>query len=99
MLSMSTPTADSLVEVLDTKRAEIRSWDSRSPSNICIGNRLRIRRISYGISREELGEQLAIDNDDLDLYEAGAKRINANLLLRIAKLLDVRPDYFFQDYA
>jgi ribosome-binding protein aMBF1 (putative translation factor) len=96
---MMTPIADPLVQVLDNKRAEKMSWSSRSPSNKCIGNRLRIRRISYGISGEELSERLGIDNDDLDLYEAGTKRLNANLLLRIAKLLDVQPDYFFQDYA
>jgi transcriptional regulator with XRE-family HTH domain len=39
------------------------------------------------------------DRDDLNAYEAGAERVSANLLLRIAKLLDVRPDYFFQDYT
>jgi hypothetical protein len=33
---------------------------------------------------------------NLAACEAGAKRINANLLFRIAKSLDVRPDYFFR---
>jgi len=96
---MTTPIADLLAPVLDNKRAETMSWDSRSPSNKCIGNRLRIRRIYRGITGKELCAQLGIVKDDLDLYEAGAKRIKVNLLLRIAKLLDVRPDFFFQDYA
>lgn len=96
---MTPPIADLLVLALDNRGAETNSWNSRSPSNLRIGNRLRTRRISYGISGEELSEQLGIDDDDLNLYETGAKRVNANLLLRIAKLLDVGPDYFFRDYA
>jgi transcriptional regulator with XRE-family HTH domain len=40
--------------------------------------------------------QLEIKGDDLSAYESGEKRINANLLFRIAKLLDVRPDFFFR---
>jgi DNA-binding Xre family transcriptional regulator len=95
---MTTLIAESLVQVLDKKRAAT-SWTSESPSNKGIGNRLRTRRIACGISEDELSECLGIDCDDLNLYEDGAKRVNANLLLRIAKLLDVRPNYFFQDYA
>ena len=96
---MTTSIADPLALVLDNKRAETISWNSRSPSNLLIGSRLRTRRVSYGISEEELSEQLGIDHDDLNLYETGAKRVNANLLLRIAELLDVGPDYFFRDHA
>jgi transcriptional regulator with XRE-family HTH domain len=43
-----------------------------------------------------LSRQLEIKGDDLSAYEAGEKRITANLLFRIAKLLDVRPDFFFR---
>lgn len=96
---MTTSIADPLFLVLDSKGAETTSWNSRSPSNLLIGSRLRTRRVSYGLSEEELSEQLGIDNDDLDLYETGAKRVNANLLLRIAELLDVGPDYFFRDHV
>jgi transcriptional regulator with XRE-family HTH domain len=42
---------------------------------------------------------LAIDFRDLNSYESGERRVSASLLLRIAKLLNVRPDYFFQDFA
>jgi DNA-binding XRE family transcriptional regulator len=96
---MTSPIADPLLQALDSKESETLSWNSRSPSNLRIGNRLRTRRISYGISREALSERLGIDRDDLDLFETGTKRMNANLLLNIAKVLDVQLDYFFQDYA
>jgi ribosome-binding protein aMBF1 (putative translation factor) len=66
--------------------------------NTWIGGRVRIKRTSLGIMQEELSELLGIDLNKLAAYEAGVERINSNCLLRIAKLLDVRPDYFFQDY-
>ena len=67
--------------------------------NKCVGHRLRVRRMLSGISERELSDKLGIDRDDLNAYEQGTKRVSANLLLRIGKLLNVRPDYFFQGYT
>lgn len=67
--------------------------------NAWIGLRLRMRRTWFGISNQELSENLRIDCDEISAYEAGTKRISANLLFRIAKRLDVGPDYFFQGYS
>jgi ribosome-binding protein aMBF1 (putative translation factor) len=64
-----------------------------------IGSRVRIKRTSRGISEQEFSMSLNIDGNDLAAFEAGEKRINANLLFRIAKLMDVRPDYFFRGYT
>jgi transcriptional regulator with XRE-family HTH domain len=50
------------------------------------------------MTEQELSNRLGIDRNNLAACEAGEERINANLLLRIAKLLDVRPDYFFRGY-
>ena len=72
---------------------------TRYASNICVGRLLHAGRTSSGISEGELCETLGIDRHDLSAYEQGAKRVSANLLLRVAKLLDVRPDYFFQGYT
>lgn len=63
-----------------------------------VGCRLRTRRRWLGISDQEFCEKLGIDCDEISAYEGGKKRVGANLLFRIAKLLDVRPDYFFQGY-
>ena len=70
-----------------------------SSVDIWIGSRVRIKRTSRGISEQEFSESLSIDKNDLTAFEAGEKRINANLLFRITKLLDVRPDYFFRGYT
>jgi transcriptional regulator with XRE-family HTH domain len=70
--------------------------DTVPSNNALIGSRVRTRRIARGISRQELSRRLEVKRDDLAAYEAGKVRINANLLFRIAKVLDVRPDYFFR---
>ncbi len=60
-----------------------------------LGGRLRDKRMSNGLSQEQLAAKLGIDPKDVDLYEIGAKRISADRLLGIAKALGVRPVYFF----
>jgi DNA-binding XRE family transcriptional regulator len=70
-----------------------------TPVDKWIGGRVRVRRTSRGMSQQEFCKLLGLSRNDLPAYEAGAQRINANLLLRIAKSLDVRPDYFFRGYV
>jgi transcriptional regulator with XRE-family HTH domain len=60
-----------------------------------LGGRLREKRMSAGWSPEELAEKLQIDPKDVDAYEKGAKRITAERLLHLSKILGVRPVYFF----
>jgi|HubBroStandDraft_1064217.scaffolds.fasta_scaffold156388_2 transcriptional regulator with XRE-family HTH domain len=60
-----------------------------------IGFRLRNKRTSSGWSEEQLAEKLQIDPKDISAYEAGAKRISAERLFRLSKVLGVRPGYFF----
>ena len=62
-------------------------------------SRVRIGRTSRGMTQQDLSGLLDVDCDNLASYEAGGERINAKLLLQIAKLLDVRPDYFFRGYV
>jgi hypothetical protein len=99
MTILATPIANSDVDHLGHRKTTTVEQNSNNPSNMCVGSRLRVRRTALGISRQELSGQSGIDPDDLHAYEAGARRIGANLLLRIAKLLEVRPDYFFRDYT
>ena len=91
--------AHSVVERLNRSKTTATVEKLNNPSDMCVGSRLRVKRTALGISCQELCKQAGIDREDLDAYEAGARRVSANLLLRIAKLLDVRPDYFFRDYT
>jgi transcriptional regulator with XRE-family HTH domain len=60
-----------------------------------LGGRLRDKRMATGWSPEQLADKLQIDPKEVYEYERGAKRITADCLLRLSKILDVRPVYFF----
>ena len=70
-----------------------------SSIDMFIGGRVRAKRTSRGMTQQEFSELLDIDCDTLAAHEAGVERINAKLLFQIAKLLDVRPDYFLGGYT
>ena len=63
--------------------------------DISLGGRLREKRTATGWSQEQLAEKLQIDSKDVYAYETGSKRISADRLLRVSKLLGVKPVYFF----
>jgi transcriptional regulator with XRE-family HTH domain len=78
---------------------DVDSTPRTSPVDMWIGGRVRIKRTSRGMNQQEFCKQFGINPNDLTAFEAGTKRINANLLFRVAKSLDVRPDYFFRGYV
>jgi DNA-binding transcriptional regulator YiaG len=78
---------------------DVDSTPRMSPVDMWIGSRVRIKRTSRGMSQQEFCELLGIGWNDLAAFETGAKRINANLLFRVAKSLDVRPGYFFRGFV
>ena len=94
MSSWALSTADDRVQSSMT----LDSTTRLSSIDMWIGSRVRIKRTSRGMNQQELSQLLDVDCDRLAAYEAGEERINASLLFRITKLLDVRPDYFFRGY-
>ena len=65
-----------------------------------IGARLREKRISRGLTQEQLAERLQVAVDDIHLYERGMKRVGAEVLMRAATTLHIKPvDLFrYSDY-
>ena len=63
--------------------------------DISLGGRLREKRTATGWSQEQLAGKLQIDPKDIYAYEIGSKRISADRLLRLSKVLGVKPVYFF----
>ena len=95
MSSLADPPADDLVR----SEASVDATTQASSVDMFIGSCVRIRRTSRGMPQQEFSDLLNIDRDTFAAHEAGVERINAKLLFRIAKLLDVRPDYFFRGYT
>ena len=52
-----------------------------SSVDIWIGGAFGIKRTSLGISEQEFRVSLSIDRNDITAFEAGEKRVNANLLI------------------
>jgi hypothetical protein len=78
---------------------DVDSTPRTSRVDMWVGSRVRIKRTSRGMSQQKFCKLLDIGSNDLAAFEAGAERINANLLFRVAKSLDVQPDYFFRGYV
>ena len=71
----------------------------RSPNEIDveIGKRLRMLRVSRGLSQVELSKKLGITYKQLHKYESGSGRISAGRLVELANLLDASPCLIFED--
>jgi transcriptional regulator with XRE-family HTH domain len=95
MSTLANSPADELVQ----SEASVEAISRTSSIDVFIGSRVRIRRTSRGMTQQDLSDLLGIDRDNLAAYEAGVERINAKILFQIARLLDVRPDYFFRGYT
>jgi len=63
--------------------------------DIEIGSRVRMRRISIGMSQEKLGDMLGLTFQQVQKYEKGMNRITVARLVEIAKILKVDIDFFF----
>jgi ribosome-binding protein aMBF1 (putative translation factor) len=76
--------------------------DSREPRDFdrsvaaSVGRCIMLRRTLCGLSAHQLSTKLGINSMDVEAYEQGAKRISAKLLLETAKILRVKPSFFFQ---
>lgn len=62
-----------------------------------IGNRLKNRRLTLGISQMELADVLGITFQQVQKYEKGKNRINSSRLFHISDVLDIPISYFFTD--
>jgi transcriptional regulator with XRE-family HTH domain len=61
-----------------------------------VGARTRALRIRRGVSQAELASELGLSFQQVQKYETAANRISASKLYTIAKVLRVRPSYFFE---
>ena len=62
-----------------------------------VGKRIRLARLSRGISQEKLAEAIGVTFQQVQKYEKGSNRISAARLFECARFLGVDILYFFQD--
>lgn len=61
------------------------------------GKRLRERRIELGISQSELARMLGVSSAAVSNYESGQNAMREDVLLRLFRVLDIDPNYLYQD--
>ena len=64
-----------------------------------VGRRVRMTRVSRGLSQTALASQLDLTFQQLQKYEKGTNRVNASRLHDIAHILGVEVASFFEDAA
>src|ERR1022692_2569332 len=69
------------------------------PVDRSVGRRVRILRVSRGLSQSALASQLGLTFQQLQKYEKGTNRISASKLHDIARILGVEVASFFEDAA
>lgn len=61
-----------------------------------VGNRVRLRRMTIGMSQEKLGEALGVTFQQVQKYEKGTNRISASRLYYTSRILGVSVSHFFE---
>ena len=61
------------------------------------GQRLRARRKELGISQGQLARELGVSLSAVSNYETGQNAMREDVLLRLLTVLDVDPNYLYQD--
>ncbi|MFO1207970.1 MAG: helix-turn-helix transcriptional regulator [Amaricoccus sp.] len=64
--------------------------------DVHVGQRMRRRRESLGISQGRLGRHLGLTFSQVQKYEKGTNRIGAGRLFQIAAFLGVPPSHFYE---
>lgn len=59
-----------------------------------VGSRVRMRRMSIGMSQEKLGDMLGLTFQQVQKYEKGMNRISVARLIEITKILGVDVHFF-----
>src|ERR1700688_666788 len=67
------------------------------PVDRSVGRRIRILRVSRGLSQTALASELGLTFQQLQKYENGVNRVSASKLHDIARILGVEVASFFED--
>jgi transcriptional regulator with XRE-family HTH domain len=65
------------------------------PVDVEVGHRIRIERLSRGMSQTALANQLGVTFQQVQKYEKGVNRVGAGRLTKIAEVLGVPVGMFF----
>lgn len=65
------------------------------PIEFHVGQQLKNRRESLGLSRQGLASLLGVSSQQISKYETGKNQISPTRLYQLSQVLSVNPNYFF----
>ncbi len=84
----------------NTHATQARPKGQRTPElEIAFGVRIRVARISAGMSQTDLGAAIGVSFQQVQKYEKGTDRIAASTLQTLATALGVHPGSFYDDVS
>ncbi len=66
--------------------------------NIHLGKKLRMRRLSLGLTQTKVAQAINVTFQQIQKYEKGTNGVSSNRLLQLSQFLKVPIIYFFEDY-
>ena len=66
--------------------------------NIHLGKKLRIRRLSLGLTQTKVAHAINVTFQQIQKYEKGTNGVSSNRLMQLSQFLKVPIIYFFEDF-
>ena len=81
-------------EVLSLKKGELMEENF----NIHLGKKLRMRRLSLGLTQSKVAQAINVTFQQIQKYEKGTNGVSSNRLMQLSNFLKVPIIYFFEDF-
>ena len=66
--------------------------------NIHLGKKLRMRRLSLGLTQTKVAQAINVTFQQIQKYEKGTNGVSSNRLMQLSQFLRVPIIYFFEDF-
>ena len=66
--------------------------------NLHLGKKLRIRRLSLGLTQTKVAQAINVTFQQIQKYEKGTNGVSSNRLMQLSQFLKVPIIYFFEDF-
>ena len=66
--------------------------------NIHLGKKLRMRRLSLGLTQTKVAQAINVTFQQIQKYEKGTNGVSSNRIMQLSQFLKVPITYFFEDY-
>ena len=66
--------------------------------NVHLGKKLRLRRLSLGLTQTKVAQAINVTFQQIQKYEKGTNGVSSNRLMQLSQFLKVPIIYFFEDF-